>query len=277
MGKNGKATEKGLAKTDATGNKLAVPFGPLLMEEAQAEAVAAALSVNLGGGTLDPFSLPHLTIPSSGTTTWSVPTSEGVVEVKEFDAVILILSGTRRQFFAAAYKGGGGPPDCASADGVLGVGDPGGACASCEFAEWGSATDAQGESTRGQACGERRHLFLLADCTDGPLFFNMPATSAKLLTEYLGQIGWKGQMYNQVATRIALEVHKTASSPDFSRATFAFAGVLDPKAAAVAAGFKAALEGAISTASPDPRDQAAVPRVKETPAEEVDPDLDPDV
>lgn len=253
-----KTEEKGLAKTDAAGNKLAVPFGPLTMPLEQASLVAEALSTNLGGGTLDPFALPHLTVPSSGTTTWEVPTSEGPVEVKEFNAVILVLSGVKRQYFEKAFKGAGGPPDCASADGILGIGDPGGDCANCELATWGSSAV---EGSRGQACSERRHLFLLADCTDGPLFFNMPATSGKLLTEYLGQIGWKGMMFHQVATTIALEKHQTANSPEFSRTTFKFGGVLPPEAAEIAAQFKSALEDAIAVAPPDPRDQVA-PRVE---------------
>jgi hypothetical protein len=59
-----------------------------------------------------------------------------------------------RVFYENAYDGGGGQAGCLAIGKIIGHGKPGGLCAECELARFGSAPNG-----RGQACGERRMLY----------------------------------------------------------------------------------------------------------------------
>ena len=71
-------------------------------------------------------------------------------------------------------------PICASVDGKLGIGDPGGACAACELNDFGTAEDG-----KGKACKNMRSLYLLQSGEIMPIMLNLPPTSLKPFNEFM--------------------------------------------------------------------------------------------
>ena len=65
-------------------------------------------------------------------------------------------------------------PLCSSVDGKVGIGTPGGTCASCEFNQFRSASDG-----KAKACKNMRHLYLLRSGDYIPLQVVLPPTSLR--------------------------------------------------------------------------------------------------
>jgi hypothetical protein len=193
----------------------------------------------LEGESLSPWDLPEITVPAGGGTTWELSTVDGEISEKEVTAVILD-SQRVRQYYATKFDGGSAPPDCASPDGVTGIGSPGGDCASCPLAQWGSAEN------NSQACGERRHVLLLTAHSNLPVFFNVPPSSLKALKKYLLGLAGAGQSYWTVTTKITLVKAKSATGIEYSQAVFTRVAPLDAKQAAVAAEYRATVRWLLS-------------------------------
>lgn len=145
-------------------------------------------------------------VPTGGGTVWEVPDiNEGAKAVKTLEGIILHCSPDLRDYYRAGLDEGGekGPPDCHSEDGVTGVGDPGGDCATCEFAQWGSA-----EKGEGQACKLGRRLFLLMPNAYLPLVVRVPTMSVGPLKIYLTRLASNGIKYYEAVTSLSLEKSK---------------------------------------------------------------------
>ena len=194
-----------------------------------------ALQENLGGAGLSPFDLDKVKIPSGGGTTWAVPTLEGEDEVKELLGIIVHVQNARA-YWAGDFAGGQTPPDCVSDDAVYGVGNPGGECAKCPYAAFGSD-----KNRRGQACKLIQRMFLLQAGATLPLVVNLPPGSLKGARKYLLRLVSAGQKASGVVTRITLEKDKNADGIVFSKALFQMAGKLDEAQAAQARAYGQAL------------------------------------
>lgn len=72
------------------------------------------------------------------------------------------------------------PPQCQSDDGKLGVGCPGGLCASCGYNVFGT-----GPNGKGKACKNMRVLYLLQSGGFMPIQLSLPPTSIKPYTNFL--------------------------------------------------------------------------------------------
>ena len=145
--------ERALAKTSS-------PDYPIFSVDK--ERIKQLVARNIGNRGINAFNLTRIKVPSSGSTTWMIPGIGGEGEAKEVRGIIVAYREPRARWkdvFGAS--GGGVPPDCSSEDGLTGVGDPGGNCATCEFAQFGSAVGPNGQPSRGQACKQMRTLFLL--------------------------------------------------------------------------------------------------------------------
>jgi hypothetical protein len=219
-------------------DKLAKTSSILDDPEGALVAVRTAMEA-LEGESLSPWDLPEITVPAGGGTTWELATVDGDISEKEVTAVILD-SQRVRQYYANKFDGGSAPPDCASADGNTGVGSPGGDCATCPLAQWGSAEN------NSQACGERRHVLLLTAHSNLPVFFNVPPSSIKALKQYLMGLAGAGQSYFQVTTKITLAKAKSATGIEYSKAVFTRVAPLDAKQAAVAAEYRATVRGLLA-------------------------------
>ena len=70
-------------------------------------------------------------------------------------------------------------PLCSSVDGVVGMGNPGGACVDCQYNAWGSGTNG-----KGKACKNMRILYLLRDGDFMPIQLTLPPTSIKPYSDF---------------------------------------------------------------------------------------------
>lgn len=198
-------------------DNLAVRF-PLFDPE-QAQEIKEVLDTNLGPRGLTRERLPRIKWPTGGATVFMVETAEGDDQpVKELTGIFLAQCEKRMYYripFAERSKQAG-PPDCQSLDGFWGEGDPGGDCARCPLAQWGS--DPKGG--RGQACKQIIQIFFLREQHTFPDIINVPPTSLINLNKYLMRLGNFRIPYWAVLTTIRLEKVPNAEGMDYARGLF---------------------------------------------------------
>lgn len=205
---------------------------------ADPKELAEALQENLGGGSISPFDLDRIGIPAGGGLAWNVPTLDGGEDAEKELLGIVVHVQNARAFWRNPFGSGEGavPPDCTSDDAVTGVGDPGGACAQCPYAAFGSDS-----RQRGQACKLVQRLFLLRPGASLPVVVNLPPGSLKNARKYLLRLVSNGKRASSVLTRLTLEKDKNADGIVYSKAVFAMAGELAPPQAESASAYGKAL------------------------------------
>jgi hypothetical protein len=121
---------------------------------------------------------------------------------------IVIATQHTRAYWKESFDetGGGTPPDCVSEDGETGIGAPGGECAGCPLAQFGSA-----EKGSGKACSEKRLVFMALPDEILPVCFKAPPTSLKNAKSYLMGLTSRGKKLYEVLTAITLEKDKSKS------------------------------------------------------------------
>ena len=184
--------------------------------------VQQMLRDNLGQGGLNPASLERVTIPAGGGLSFTLPTLEGEEDVRSFEGVILLHT-TQRNFWTKPYSGEDTTPDCSSADGVVGIGNPGGACQGCAFSQWGSHLS----GTSAKACKETRTLYLLRPGELLPISVSVPPSSLGTFATYVQRLSRAALRYSAVRTRFALERTKSGGGIEYARLSLALAEVLE--------------------------------------------------
>jgi hypothetical protein len=198
-----------------------------------AQQMAAAMKENVGEVSI--FDLSEVNIPAGGGTTWELETLEEAVAVKKVPAVILIAQDVRA-YYETEYDGGNEPPTCSSPDGVTGYGIPGGNCADCLHAQWGS-----GREGRGQACQQRKQLLLLTEYGNLPYLLNVPPTSLKPLRKYMMALTGQSLAYYTAMTELSLEKAQNATGIEYARLACKFVRPLGEDERAVAEAYRDAL------------------------------------
>jgi hypothetical protein len=199
-----------------------------------------------GESTMGVADLEKIEIPAGGGTAWTVPGIGGEESVKELSGVILGWRDVRMYWKLPIEQSDGAmPPYCFSPDARRGLGDPGGACCGCRFAEFGSA--ARGE---GQACKLVRQLFLLRAGNLLPDVVSLPAGSLKSVHDYLKRLAVKGWPCYSLGTNIGLERAKNGQGIEYSRATFTAGEPLPPEQAQRAKEYAAMLKSFFGTPPP---------------------------
>ena len=125
------------------------------------DAIAQAMDIfqhNLRGQKITERDLRRVKVPPQGITIWSIPTTEGDIHTEEITGILVEYTTPRAYWDRPMDPNTLTPPNCSSHNGVMGVGDPGGACHLCPFSKYGSDPR---EDSNGQACKEKRMLFLL--------------------------------------------------------------------------------------------------------------------
>jgi hypothetical protein len=191
-------------------NELAKTSGFLALADFNMNAAMAEELDGLEG------SFDRVKIPAGGTIMFELPGDEAdePETVKEFSAVILHHHPVL-QYYKEKYTGGSNPPDCGSLDGVTGEGDPGGVCAKCPLAQFGSGENG------GKACKNRRRLFLLREGEIFPLLLSLPTGSLKEYSRYIKRLLSRGNKSNMVVTRFTLKKATNNSGIAYSQAAFA--------------------------------------------------------
>jgi len=167
------------------------------------EELRELIADNMGdGGIPDVWALTRIVVPTGGATFWTV----GDEPVKTITGIIVHQREVRRYYEKSLDDGGEkGPPDCGSFDMVHGVGRPGGACAACPLAAWGSATKPGEErEQRGQACRTYRMLVMQFHDRLLPSVVMVPPTSLKELNRYLTDLTSEMRLYHRVITELSL-------------------------------------------------------------------------
>jgi hypothetical protein len=201
--------------------------------------VAEVFETNLGGGGVSDFELQRVKVPGSGGIHWAVERLSGEESVKEITGVI-VASRVVRLYWARSIDetGGGDAPDCTSEDGDTGVGTPGGVCADCVFAQWGS--DPKGG--RGQACKQVRLLFILEPKSLLPLVIVAPPTSLKSVRGYFLSLTSEATPYYGVVTSFGLSKEKNADGIEYAKIVPRMVTTLSPDEIATVRAYAASLQ-----------------------------------
>jgi hypothetical protein len=202
------------------------------------------MQTNLGGDQISPFDLPQIKVPTSGGKQWELPGLEDSEFTTTFDAII-VDQRTNRVYFSKPFgEGDATGPDCNSQDGLVGVGDPGGQCATCPLNQWGS-------KGAGKACTERRLLFLVLPGNTLPVTLSLPPTALRPLRDYLMKLGSASVPFYGVVTRFSLKQTQSKTGITFSVPDFSLApnGRLEPNLLTEMLGYHQAVRSLIQSPS----------------------------
>ena len=180
--------------------------------------LAEALTSELGGMDI---SFDRVSIPAAGGQAFEVPGEmPGETDmVKEFSGVILFHH-PMFTYYRERFSGGNNAPDCGSYDGVTGVGNPGGVCATCPLNQFGSGENG------GKACKNKRRIYVLREGELIPILLVLPTGSMKEFAVYIKRLLAKGKKSNSVVTKFSLKKVTNASGIAYSQAQFAVERVL---------------------------------------------------
>lgn len=135
------------------------------------------LEANYGGQMPPPHKLTQIHIPGGGGLTWEIPGVGGEPElVREFVGVALHAQPGRVKYKNPFGKGPKEAPVCQSNDGITGVGQPGGECATCPLAQWVDGKRPE--------CPEHISVYILRPTSLIPVVLTLPATSIKPWNDY---------------------------------------------------------------------------------------------
>lgn len=203
------APKKASSKEVATAEGVDQSYPVLAMD---AERMTRVIRANLGNTRMTEFDVDRLKVPSGGGNLWTVPTLEGEESMKSVDGIVVYWK-EPRAYWRESFddSGGGTPPDCQSDDGVRGVGEPGGDCATCPMAKFG--THAKG---RGQACKQMRVLFLVRPGEFLPISVSCPPTSLDALRKFFLRLSGKGLLFNHVVVSLSLGSDKNKDGIKYS-------------------------------------------------------------
>lgn len=163
--------------------------------------IMSLIHENLGGQQLRHFELERIKIPGAGGKVWELTDEAGDVQgVSYFDAVILHKR-DGRNYYKDDYNDEGekSPPDCYSDDLTNGIGNPGGKCHACKFAQFKTA-----QNGKGQACKQVNLLFLAQPGDIIPKLLSLPPTSLASFRKYTMQLVNRRASYFNVLTRFTL-------------------------------------------------------------------------
>ncbi len=184
-----------------------------LLPQEGGKTIADVIRVNVGPGGITPADLERIKVPAGGQLAWTLDDDE---PAKEFEGVILAQRDIRA-YWRERYNGEHTPPDCYSQDAETGVGTPGGSCAACPFAQFGSAVNEKGEAGKGQACALRRVLLILRPDNRLPVVLSVPPSSLKPVRNYLLRLSNKGTIFTDVTTVFGLAAEKSGSGIVYSQ------------------------------------------------------------
>jgi hypothetical protein len=202
---------KEVAKVDEASG---LPLAPLVgyrALDADPARMKEVIAENIAGG-ISEFDLDRVKVPSGGGITWEVPTLDGLTTTPDLGGIIIWYRDVRSYWKQSFDEGGGQPPDCSSADAHTGIGDPGGACATCPMSQFGSANKG-----RGQACTQSRQLFILRQGSVIPILLSAPPTSLKNIRNYMMRLSGNLVHYYGVVTNLTLVKDKNNEGIEYGK------------------------------------------------------------
>lgn len=130
------------------------------------------------------MSFPRVKIPAGGILQFEIPSDdpESPNYEKTLEGVILLHHPNNVYWAEGNEYDDNSTPLCTSVDGITGIGDPGGLCASCVMNEFGTAAEG-----RGKACKNMRMIYLLRSGEYVPMQIALPPTSLRPFTDFVNQ------------------------------------------------------------------------------------------
>ena len=206
-----------MAKTEIVETKDQLPatllsdFAVMQMEDPN--EAKAIIQEAFEGGIKSHLDLSVLTVPSGKSAgAWQIPSIDGEPDIRTVLEGVILRVQPARVYYGEPYEktGGGKPPACASRDAVVGVGEPGGECSKCSLAQFGTLERNDGTMGAGQACAERRLIWMLVPDLALPVVVNAPPTSLKSIKEFVRAVA--SQMIRPFQIRVGLTLEKDKSS-----------------------------------------------------------------
>ena len=198
-------------KSEDTAIATIEPYAIMTMEQSYLQSV---IKENLGQDRLDVNDLDLVKMPSGGSPVWTLPGIDRERAAESFSGIIIHVL-NNRVYWQKAFTGEQNPPDCFSSDGMVGYGNPGGACDACPLAQWGSAVEGNG-----QDCRLKRLLIILTQDSILPIVLRLSPTSIGASKKYFVRLAGKTTPYSAVVTKFGLEKDKSAGGISYSKATF---------------------------------------------------------
>lgn len=141
--------------------------------------------------------LPRLTVPGSGGKVWEISTAKGLEGRPEIDVVIALVLGNRKQWYAeeidpAATTEKSTPPNCASNNGIVGVGnnslgqEPQHSrmdhdCLTCRWNQW----ESDRKKRKGKDCKDYALVFAFLPHSFLPVVLKVTVSSLVNMREYM--------------------------------------------------------------------------------------------
>jgi hypothetical protein len=214
--------------------------------------IGAIIAENAGKAGITPGDLERVRVPAGGATSWTISTLQGETEAKTVDGIVVEFRDVRAYWSKPFDEGGGAPPDCSSADGETGVGTPGGACATCPLASWGSA----GKGRKGQACRSMRLIATLMPGELLPRVIVVPPSSLGTIRKFFNRLSSQALRYCDVVTSFALERTKNDAGISYSRILPTMAGEVDDATRPKVAAYRKAISPAFHAVTVEQADTA---------------------
>lgn len=226
-----------------------VPVSNYAIMQRNLDDIMEAITTNLDGEQLGPRDLTRITVPTGGAKYWTIPSLRGD-EIKPAITGIIINTCINRALFEGAFgQGATKPPVCSSCDGRHGVGNPGGDCISCPYAQFGTKVDQSGNLTNGQACKQMRLVFIMVPNKLLPIVAIAPPTSLANVKNYLVELTNEGIPYTSAMTSLSLESDKSAGGIEYSKVVPTFVEELTPDQTASVKILAAKINGLINNTS----------------------------
>lgn len=190
-------------------------------------------------------------IPTGGGQSWDLP---GDQSARTFTSIIVGEQMTR-SYWPEPFSGTGQPSACSSKDGLMGVGDPGGPCSMCSYSQWGS-----GRNGIGQACQQRKILYILSPEDTLPMRLILPATSFGNLRKFYRDLLNKRVSRSGVVCEFGLMKTQNKTGITYSQATFKISDLLDKETAMRGKAYASVLARAMGHGTPIDAEPKAPPR-----------------
>jgi hypothetical protein len=193
-------------------------------------------------------------VPAAGGTFFELPDGN---PAKQLHAVVMAFT-VQRAFWNTEFSGEGNPPDCSSVDNIHGIGlwgsqtaedgtvtisngNPGGKCATCPMAAFGSG---KGNS---QACRQITRMLLLLEGHPMPVILSVPPGSYDAFKTYRTTILRPlGIPPHRTTTRVSLVAAQSKTGIAYSQLHFELGGEVAPELQAQIDEARALLGNALS-------------------------------
>lgn len=194
------------------------------IEHADVTRALMALAAATGTGRISVFDLDKWSVPGAGGLSWTLPGGKSATTLQ---GVIIHHHPWRAYWDVPFGSGPSRPPCCQSFDGITGHGKPGGDCATCEFAVFGSKIGPGGKPGRGPACKSDHLCYVVTPHAKLPTVLSVPGGSRKILLDYLrGLARDHGVFPYNVLTSFGLQQARSADGIVYSQVTFTALGLL---------------------------------------------------